>query len=157
MNDEHPAPVIGVIGAASGSPKNNEDAFQIGSLIARKGWTLVTGGLSGVMHYASRGASSEGGIIVGILPHADRTGMSPYVTIPIVTNMGHARNVIIAHTADALIAVGGEYGTVSEMSIGLKLGKPVVAIDPPAKLKGLISAESPEEAIGIVMSRLKKT
>ena len=89
---------------------------------------LLCGGLGGVMAAAAQGAQEAGGVSLGILPEADRRRANPYLTYSLATNLGHARNVLIAHSADALIAVDGDYGTISEAAIALKLGKPVVAL-----------------------------
>ncbi len=116
---------------------------------------MVTGGLSGVMEGACRGACEEGGLTLGILPGGERNQANPYVQIAVATQMQHARNAVIAHTADALIAVDGEYGTLSEVALGLKLGKPVVGLHSPWTVSGLIRAENPAEAIEKVASLLE--
>lgn len=121
-------PLVGVIGTANASEREYETALDVGRRIARQGWTLVCGGLSGVMEGASRGAHEAGGVVVGILPTGSIDDANQFVTIPIATNMGHARNAIIAHTAEMLVAVGGGFGTLSEIALGRKLGKPVFAI-----------------------------
>ncbi len=121
-------PILGVIGTADASPNEYATAREVGALAAKKGWTLVCGGLTGVMEAASRGANESNGTIVGILPGPSRNDANKFVTIPISTNMGHARNIVIAHTADVLIAVGGSTGTLSEIAIARKLGKPVFSI-----------------------------
>lgn len=121
--------IVAVIGEADASADRIAVAEEAGRLIARAGWILVTGGLSGVMEAASRGAVAAGGTVVGILPQGDTSAANPHVAIPIATNMGYARNAIIAHTADALVAVGGSFGTLSEIAFSLKLGKPVFGID----------------------------
>ncbi len=121
-------PIVAIIGTADASADLADHAFEVGTLIAKAGFTLVTGGLTGVMEAASRGAHEAGGVVVGILPGPHAEEANPFVTIPIVTNMGHARNCIIAHTADMLIAVGGGFGTLSEIAVARKLGKPVFAI-----------------------------
>ncbi|MFH0800341.1 MAG: TIGR00725 family protein [Pseudomonadota bacterium] len=121
--------IIAVIGDSEASENKKGIAREVGRLVAEKGWILVTGGLSGVMEAASQGASEAGGTVVGILPQGSKESANRYVAIPIATNMGHARNVIIAHTADALIAVGGGSGTLSEIAMAGKLGKPVFAIN----------------------------
>ena len=118
--------IIGVIGAAECSDELAKAAEEIGREIARRKLMLVCGGLGGVMEYAAKGAKESGGTVIGVLPVASTDSANPYVTIPIATNMGHARNVIIAHTADMLIAVGGGYGTLSEIAIAKKLGKRVL-------------------------------
>jgi uncharacterized protein (TIGR00725 family) len=120
--------IIAVIGTAEGSTEELKAAEELGNLIAKKGWTLITGGLGGVMEAASRGASKAGGTVVGIIPQGETKAANPYVHIPIATNMGHARNPIIVHSADAIVAVGGGYGTLSEIAIALKLGKPLFTI-----------------------------
>jgi uncharacterized protein (TIGR00725 family) len=121
--------IVGVIGASHPSEKGYAAALEVGRLIARKGWVLVCGGLGGVMEAASRGCAEEGGTVLGILPGPERDEANPFVTLPLPTNLGHARNVVIAHCAQALIAVEGEYGTLSEMAVALKLGRPVVALE----------------------------
>ena len=121
-------PIVAVIGESETTPEIWEIAREVGRRVAAKGWILVTGGLSGVMEAASRGANEAGGAVVGILPQGTTESANKFVTVPIATNMGHARNVIIAHTADMLIAVGGSMGTLSEIAIARKLGKPVFSI-----------------------------
>ena len=106
-------PIIGVIGASQPSAEGLRMAEVVGREIASRGAVLVCGGLGGVMEAASKGAVEAGGEVMGILPGPDKLSANPYVTLPVPTNMGHARNVIIAHTAEALIAVEGEYGTLS--------------------------------------------
>lgn len=96
------------------------------------------------MEEASRGAREEGGEVVGILPGPSKMDANPFVTYPIVTNMGQARNAIIAHTADFLIAIGGEYGTLSEIAFGLKLGKKVLSLKS-WRIEGVIEVSSTDE------------
>ena len=148
--------IIGVIGASRPSPDGLVLAEAIGREIARRGAVLVCGGLGGVMEAAARGVFEAGGEVVGVLPGSDGTSANPFVTIAIPTNMGHARNVIIAHTADALIAVEGEYGTLSETAIGLKLGKPVVVLPGAQAVTGTLSADSAAAAVAIAFERLAK-
>ena len=108
---------VAVIGAASCSEE-----------IARRGAVLVCGGRGGVMEAACRGAKAEGGTTVGILPGADRSEANRYVDIAIVTGLGEARNAIVVRTADAVVAVSGGYGTLSEIGLALKMGRPVVGL-----------------------------
>lgn len=138
---------IGVIGAGSCTPKEADAAYQIGSEIARCGCVLVCGGLGGVMEAACRGAKDAGGTTVGVLPTPDRQDANPYVDIAVATNMGHARNAIIVHTSDVLIAVGGEYGTLSEIALGLKAGKPVVSLLGKWDIEGVVVADGAEDAV----------
>lgn len=146
--------IIGVIGAASPTGEGLRTAEAIGREIARRGAVLVCGGLGGVMEAAAKGAFEAGGEVLGVLPGADAGQANPYVTLPIATNMGHARNVIIAHTAEALIAIEGEYGTLSEAAIGLKLGKAVIVLPGGLQLRGTRTAESPERAVALAMESL---
>ena len=120
--------MIGVIGGETSSPAEGETAFAVGRELAARGHTLVCGGRGGVMREACRGARSEDGVTVGILPGDDRTDMNEFVTVPIVTGIGFARNTMIPRTADALVAVGGRYGTLSEIAFALIAGKPVVTM-----------------------------
>lgn len=148
--------MIGVIGAAQPSPHGLALAESVGCEIARRGGVLVCGGLGGVMEAAARGAFEAGGEVVGILPGPEGASANPFVTIAVPTNMGHARNVIIAHTAAALIAVEGEYGTLSETAIGLKLGKPVVVLHGAQAVAGTLSADSACSAVAMAFESLKK-
>jgi len=146
--------IIGVIGASSCDPKTAAQAERLGELLAGRGAVIACGGLGGVMEAVSCGASRAGGIVVGILPGPDKSSANRYVTIPVATGMGHARNVIIAHTADALVAVEGGHGTLSEIAVGLKLGKPVVAMGGWSLMDGVTPADSPEDAVEKVFSIL---
>lgn len=103
-------------------------AEEIGQLLARAGATVVTGGLGGVMRAASRGASAAGGETVGILPGADRTAANEYVSVPVATGLGVTRNLVVVTAADAVIAVGGRHGTLSEIGLALRMGRAVVAL-----------------------------
>jgi hypothetical protein len=120
--------LIGVIGGREVDKELIEIAYEVGREIARRGAIMVCGGLGGVMEAASRGVYEEGGIAVGILPSDRKEDANPYIKIPVATGLGIGRNVIIARTADALIAVGGGYGTLSEIAFALQLGKPVIGI-----------------------------
>lgn len=130
-------------------------AEVVGREIASRGATLVCGGLGGVMEAAAKGAVEAGGEVLGILPGPDNQRANPYVTIAVPTNMGHARNVIIAHTADALIAVEGEYGTLSEAAIACKLCKPVFVLPGGPQLAGTVPVDSPEAAVALAFESLK--
>jgi len=149
--------VIGVIGAGSCEEKISRIAYEVGRLIASQGGILVTGGLGGVMEAASCGAKDAGGITVGILPGVSRDEANPCVDIPVVTGMSHARNVIVVRTAEAVIAVAGEYGTLSEIAIALKLGKPVIGISTPwEEIRGVRKANTPEEAVRMAFELAKR-
>lgn len=148
-------PIIGVIGASRPSSDGLYMAEAVGRAIAVRGAVLVCGGLGGVMEAAAKGASEAGGTVLGILPGPDRLSANPYVTLAVPTNMGHARNVIIAHTADVLIAVEGEYGTLSETAIGLKLGKQVFALPGGLQIPGTVPVASAESAVALAFESLK--
>lgn len=120
--------MIAVIGAGECDPATAATAHEVGRLLAEGGCVLVTGGLGGVMEAASRGAAEAGGTVVGVVPGEDPASANPEVAIPIATGMGDARNAIIANTAEAFVAVGGSYGTLSEIAFALKRGKRVVAV-----------------------------
>jgi len=122
------AKYIAVIGPSDCSSTERDDAFKIGAMLAARGAILICGGGSGVMEAASRGALSENGVVIGILPGDDSGAGNPYLTYAIATGLGEARNAIIARTADALIAVGGEYGTLSEIALAMKMGKKVILL-----------------------------
>ena len=120
--------IIAVIGAGSADEPLLRIAEEVGQLIAKRDAILICGGLGGVMEAASKGARSEEGTTVGILPQNYKNEANPYIDIPVATGFGEGRNVIIARTADAIIAIGGEYGTLSEIAFGLRMGKPVIGI-----------------------------
>ena len=145
-----PLPVhkcIGVIGAGSCDAAVAARAEAVGRHIARAGWTLVCGGLSGVMEASCRGASQAGGTTVGILPGDTAEDANPHVSLAIPTGLGVARNVIIVRSAAALVAVEGGAGTLSEIAIALKLGVPVVSLGSWDVSPEVEQATSPEVAV----------
>ena len=138
---------ITVVGAGRCDQATALIAERVGSEIARRGGVLICGGLGGVMEAAARGAKAAGGLTIGILPGERADDANPHIDIPIATDLGHARNVVNVRAADAVVGVGGSYGTVSEIALALKMGVPVVAIAPPIELKGLVLVDSPEAAV----------
>jgi hypothetical protein len=148
---------MAVIGGGEVSPEIAALAREVGRQVARRGAVLLCGGLGGVMAAAAKGAQEAGGVSVGILPDGDRRRANPYLTYAIATNLGHARNMLIAHSADALIAVDGSFGTISEAAIALKLGKPVIALEVSWDLPGLRRANSPQEAVDLALAAMGKT
>jgi uncharacterized protein (TIGR00725 family) len=120
--------IIAVLGGTESTPEAFVKAGAVGREIARRGAVLICGGLGGVMECACRGARSVGGTTIGVLPGTDACDANEYVDIPIVTGMGQARNAIIVQTADAIIAIGGGYGTLSEIALALRLDKPLVGL-----------------------------
>jgi len=138
--------IIGVIGGRRTKKRLLDVAEEVGRLIAENGFMLVCGGLGGVMEAVSRGAKGAGGITIGILPQDTKEHANPYIDIPIPTGFGIGRNIIIARTADVIIAIDGEYGTLSEIAFALQLGKPVIGIDT-WDIEGVIRAEDAEDAV----------
>jgi uncharacterized protein (TIGR00725 family) len=139
--------IIAVIGGSEVDQKDLTIAEEVGSLIAKKGAILITGGMGGVMHAASQGAKQADGLVIGILPTADRESANPYVDIPIITGLGEARNIIIARTCDCAIAVSGKYGTLSEIAYCMMFNKPVIGIHTWKIDAPIIHVESAQEAI----------
>jgi uncharacterized protein (TIGR00725 family) len=145
---------IAVIGGSDIGPETAVLAREVGRQVAERGAVLLCGGLGGVMAAAAQGAREAGGVSLGILPEGDRSRANPYLTYTIATNLGHARNILLAHSADAVIAVDGDYGTISEAAIALKLGKPVVALKADWDLRGLQRADSARGAVALVWAAL---
>jgi uncharacterized protein (TIGR00725 family) len=121
-------PYIAVIGPGRASEAEAADAEAVGRALATGGAVVVCGGLGGVMEAACRGAKAAGGTTVGILPGPDRAAANAWVDVAVATGLGEARNALVVRAADALVAVGGEYGTLSEIALALKAAKPVVGL-----------------------------
>lgn len=134
---------IAVIGAADAGPEDYARAHDVGHHIARHA-VLVCGGMGGVMEAACKGARENSGQTVGILP--DTGNGNPYLDVIIRTGLGHARNILVVQSADAVIAMGGSYGTLSEIAIALKLGRPVFTLGS-WDIAGVVRCTSPEEAV----------
>jgi uncharacterized protein (TIGR00725 family) len=121
-------PYVAVVGGSTADRRVDDAAEAVGRGLARRGAVVVCGGLGGVMEAACRGARAEGGTTVGILPGLDRGDANPYVDVAVTTGMGEARNALVVRAADALVAVAGEFGTLSEIAFALRVGKPVVGM-----------------------------
>jgi hypothetical protein len=146
--------LVGVIGAGSADAELYELARALGAGLATAGLAVVNGGLGGVMEASARGAVEAGGLTVGILPGSLASDANPWIQVPVVTDMAHARNVVIANTAQVVVAVGGSHGTRSEVSIALKLGRPVISLhsfdfDPAIQV-----VQTAEEAVAAVVAAL---
>jgi hypothetical protein len=139
---------IGVIGGNSPEQEYLSIAYEVGKLIAKKGAILVCGGLGGVMEAASKGAQVAGGTTIGILPGTLYGDANPHIDLPVATGLGYSRNSLVAMNSDVLIAVDGEYGTLTEIAYGTIYGKKVIGIGT-WDIKGVIQAESPEDAVRI--------
>ncbi len=152
---------IGVIGGSEVSPEIARLAEEVGREIARRDAVLVCGGMGGVMEAACRGASDAGGLTIGILPGDSRRTANPYVKIPIVTGIGYARNVAVVKTSQAVIAIDGSYGTLTEIAYALQSGIPVIGLGTwSISISGrtdynIIIAKNPAEAVDKAMKLLE--
>jgi uncharacterized protein (TIGR00725 family) len=151
--------VVGVMGASTCDDATLEIAEEVGRLVASRGAVLLCGGRGGVMEAAARGARSAGGFVVGVLPGRDARESPPnsYVDVAIFTGMHDGRNWINACSSDAMIAVSGGYGTLSEIALARKIGRPVVAIRSWALGDDLPSVETPAEAVAMVFDLLRSS
>ena len=119
---------MAVVGSGDADEATYAVARELGRELARRGAVVVCGGLGGVMEAACRGAKDQGGTTVGVLPGDDRHSANPFVDVAVATGMGEARNAVVARTADVVVAVAGEFGTLSEIALALRMGKPVVGL-----------------------------
>jgi uncharacterized protein (TIGR00725 family) len=140
-------PYVSVVGSGTASGELYEMAREIGRLVAERGGTLICGGRSGVMEAAARGATEAGGTAIGILPDEDRTRANEYLSYSIATGTGHARNLAVVCSGEVVIAVGGEYGTLSEIGLARKVGRPVVALRSWELGEHVSVASSPKKAV----------
>jgi uncharacterized protein (TIGR00725 family) len=122
-------PYVAVVGAGVADDDEARVAEEVGELLARRGAVVVCGGMTGVMEAVCKGAKGAGGTTVGILPGSLRSEANEYVDVAIATGLGEVRNALIVRTADVVVAIGGEYGTLSEIALALKVGTPVVGLD----------------------------
>ncbi len=152
--------LIAVIGAGECDAETYARAVEVGRELAKRGAWIVCGGRGGVMEAACCGAKEAGGLTIGILPGTDSREANRYVDIPIVTGLGEARNVIVVRSARAVIALDGEFGTLSEIALALKFGKPVIGLDTwelakgGERAKGIIVARDAKEAVELAMRTL---
>jgi uncharacterized protein (TIGR00725 family) len=141
---------IGVIGGSKPDTKSRQVAFKVGQLIAEKGAILICGGLSGVMEAASQGAKQAGGLTMGILPGNSPQDANPYIDIAIATGLGYGRNSLVAMNSDVIIAVDGQFGTLTEIAYGSIYGKKIIGLGT-WDIEGVIKAESAEEAVNLAL------
>jgi uncharacterized protein (TIGR00725 family) len=142
---------VAVIGSGA---EHEERAEEVGRLLAERGCTVVTGGLGEVMAAAARGARLGGGTTIGIVPGEERGSANEWIEHEIVTGVGHARNLAVVATGDAVIAVGGSWGTLSEIGFASRLGRPVVILEPGLAVEGIARAETPEQAVELACAGL---
>jgi uncharacterized protein (TIGR00725 family) len=152
---------IAVVGPGSAaSPLELSTAEEVGAAVASAGCGLVCGGLGGVMEAACRGARSHGGLTLGLLPGLDREDANGWVVVAVPTGLGEARNALVVRAAGAVVAVGGGWGTLSELALALKTGVPVVGIgtwEPAiggATVEGIVRADGPQEAVDAALSQI---
>jgi uncharacterized protein (TIGR00725 family) len=145
---------VAVVGSGTASGQVYEQARKVGKLIAERGAILVCGGLSGVMEAAARGATEAGGTAIGILPGEDRSGQNKYLTYSVATGVGQARNLAVVCSGDVVIAVGGEYGTLSEVGLARKVGRRVVVLEGWDLGEHVSVAASPGEAVAAAFGLL---
>lgn len=148
--------IIGVIGGGRCAPEIERLAEEVGSEIAKRDAMLICGGLGGVMQAACRGAKQENGTTIGVLPGASKADANPFVDIPIATGISEARNIIIVRSSDAVIAIDGQYGTLSEISFCLIFGVPVVGLQTWDVDASIIKAENPEAAVAKAFAAIEK-
>jgi uncharacterized protein (TIGR00725 family) len=142
---------VAVIGSGA---EHEERAEQVGRLLAERGCTVLTGGLGEVMAAAARGAKSAGGTTVGIIPGESRREANEWIDHVVVTGIGHARNLAVVASGDAVIAVGGSWGTLAEIGFASRLGRAVVVLEPGWELPDVPRVSSPEEAVEFALQSL---
>ena len=142
---------VAVIGSGA---EHVERAEEVGRLLAERGCTVVTGGLGDVMAAASRGAKAAGGTTIGILPGERREDANEWIDHVVVTGIGHARNLAVVASGDAVIAVGGSWGTLAEIGFAMRLGRPLVILEPGHAVEDVPRASSPEEAVELALRSL---
>lgn len=147
---------VGVIGAGKCSKKIFALAEEVGKEIAKSGAILVCGGLGGVMEGAAKGAKEAKGITIGILPGASKGEANPYIDIPIITGIGEGRNLMVIRSSDAIIALPGKYGTLSELSFAVKLDKPVVGISTWDISERITKSNDPAEAVKLALEQISE-
>jgi uncharacterized protein (TIGR00725 family) len=138
---------VAVVGSGTATEKRYEQAREVGRLIAERDGIVVCGGLSGVMEAAARGATEVGGMAIGILPDEDRRRQNEFLSYSVATGVGQARNLAVVCSGDVVIAVGGEYGTLSEIGLARKVGRLVVVLEGWDLGEHVVVSSSPEEAV----------
>lgn len=148
--------LVGVIGNGLEDDAHNELAEKAGRLLASSGVNLVNGGLGGVMRASARGCKEAGGLTIGLLPGSDPNDANEYIDVPIATGLGELRNLLIVRAASAVIAIGGGYGTLSEIALALKAGKPVIGLSTWDVSKDVFKASTPDEAVSLALKHIRK-
>jgi len=138
---------VGIIGAGECAESTYKMAQSLGFEIGRRDWILVCGGLGGVMEAAAKGCSEAGGTTVGILPGSERDSANPYIRIALPTALGEGRNLLVVRTSDVLVSIAGGYGTLSEIALALKVGKPVIGLETWEHIQGIQYVSHLDEVI----------
>lgn len=141
---------VAVIGPREASSEQLKTAEALGSALGGIGFSVVCGGRQGIMEAVCRGVASTGGISIGLLPETDAKNANPYVTVPIATGIGEARNVLVARAGFCLVAIGDSYGTLSEVALGLQFGRPVIGLSGAAQVTGVRHLDGVDAAIDAV-------
>jgi len=152
----HNSIYIGVIGAGICPDRTYDLARDVGFEIGKNGWTLVCGGLEGVMEGAAKGCTEAGGMTIGILPGLDRDTANPYIRVPIPTGLGDGRNLLVVRASDILVAIAGGHGTLSEIALALKTEKPVIGLETWNDINGVLYASDFRDAIQKIEEILDK-
>jgi hypothetical protein len=145
-----PAGRVSIVGAAHADDGEYAQARRLGELLAERGYILICGGLGGVMEAAARGASDRGGQAVGLLPGEDFASANPYLSLAILTGLGHMRNYLVVLNGQITVAIGGGYGTLAEIALAKKIGRPVITLGGWQGIHGTIVAEGPEQAVQLI-------
>ena len=145
---------VSVVGSGA---EHEENAETVGRLLAERGATVLTGGLGEVMAAAARGSKSAGGTTIGILPGETRAAANEWLDHVVVTGIGPGRNLAVVASGDAVIAVGGRYGTLAEIGFALTLGRPVVVLEPGWEVEGTQRAQTPAEAVEFALAAARHT
>ncbi len=156
-----PPILIAVVGSGEATPQEEAWAYEVGRRLAMAGAVVICGGHGGVMEAACRGAVEAGGLTIGILPGSRHQEANPYVRIPLPTGLGEARNALVVRAAHAVIAIGGEFGTLSEIALALKWGIPVIGLETwrlhrPGVAVPLETASTPEEAVHRALAQAQR-
>ncbi len=146
---------VSVVGSGTATGELYEQAREVGRLVAERNGVVVCGGLGGVMEAAARGVAEVGGVAIGILPDEDRGRANKYLTYSVATGVGQARNLAVVCSGDVVIAVGGEYGTLSEIGLALKVGRPMISLGTWDLGEHVTVTASPEEAVAAAFAALR--
>ncbi|MFO8164208.1 MAG: TIGR00725 family protein [Desulfatiglandales bacterium] len=145
-----------MIGASRCSSEIYRQASELGHLIGKNDWILFCGGLGGIMEGAAKGCYQSGGVTVGILPGKEKDLANPFITVTIATGLGEGRNLLVVRASDVVIAIAGGYGTLSEIGLALKIGKPVIGLNTWPNIDGIDYVETPEQAIAIALKYISR-